>query len=189
MERLYSVNSSNGRGYNKLNLEYSKKSDDYLLKVINNEESDWEEYIIETIPGICNRCNKDLSEDISDKIKYKLLYPNESLFIFSQRRRNQYYYIYKHYCTCCLNKGLYNWSINNLHNKYPHLRVDGFSFIYNLKNMNDEYIPKKNYPRIYRCEYYLSQGYTYLDDKNKKYTDNQLDAQKKLLNCEMLDIY
>lgn len=192
MDRLYSINSPNGKLYNTSNFDYNKTSEGYLLKVINIEDSIWDVYIKETKPGICNRCNKYLSKekDKSDKIKYKLLCPNESLFIYSQRRGNEYYYIYKHYCSSCLNKALYMWSIKNEHNKYPQLRVDGFSFIYNLENINDDDdIPKKNYPRIYNCDYYLSQGYNYLDDESKKYTDNELIMKKKIINQEMLDIY
>tara|TARA_B100000401_G_C52607465_1_gene624991 strand:+ start:152 stop:721 length:570 start_codon:yes stop_codon:yes gene_type:complete len=189
MNNLYCLNSVNGRIYSSSNKEYTKQSDGYLFKVLLDSDSIWEEYVIESEPGICNICNKDLSVDGEYDPKYKLLYPNESIFLYSQKQGYKYFYIYKHYCSSCLNKGLYIWSQKNQHKKYPYLRVDGFSFVYNLKNMNDEYIPKKNYPRIYRCEYYLSEGYTYLDDKNKKYTDKQLDAQKKLLNCEMLDIH
>ena len=81
MERLYSINSPNGIGYNyKDFLELEKKMDDYYqfyIKQKSDPDSEWYNYIFETKPGICCNCNKNLSiETNNTKIKYKLLYFN-----------------------------------------------------------------------------------------------------------------
>ena len=205
MDRLYSINSPNGIGYNNKDLlELEKKKDDYYQFYIKNEseselesysdaetDSEWYNYIFETKPGICCNCNKNLSiESNNTKIKYKLLYPNESLFIFTSRKANQYWYVYYHYCTECLNQGLYNWFINNPENKYPYLRYDGGLFINSINNINlNQAIPKKNYPRIYRCDYYLSSGYNYLEDDSIELScDKRKKCRKKLISYELNDI-
>ena len=190
MDRLYSINSKNGMGYNMISDLELMNEKEYYQYHIKNDESLWIEYILETVPGICDNCKRNLSLDEGNSIKYKLLYPNESLFIFTSRRGDKYCYIYKHYCSDCLNKALYNWSLKNSHNKYPRLRYDGASFIYDLKNMDMDIDnnPKKNYPRIYRCDYNLSSGYNYLDDLNKVYTDNEQNMRKKLISMEISDM-
>lgn len=193
MERLYSINSCNGRGYNMNFTNNKNKEFDRYIFDIESLDSLWSETIIETIPGICSSCKKDLSKysDIDEKKKYKLLYPNESLFIYSIKNRNRYCYIYKHFCSECMNKNLYLWSIKNPKNKYPHLRVDAQSFLYNFKDdvLKKLKVPKDiNFPRIYRCEYYRVLGYTYLDDSNIIYNEEQIENIQKLKyidNCDL----
>ena len=102
MERLYSINSVNGRGYNMSLInkkDNDKKLDDFNNFQIENLDSLWTEKIIETKPGICCNCKKDLSKcSVSDdKNKYKLLYPEESLFIYSTKGRSTYCYYYIHF--------------------------------------------------------------------------------------------
>jgi len=199
MNRLYSINSPNGIGFKcKDLLQLEKKTDDYFQFNIDDDD-DWHNYIFETNPGICCNCNKNLSinnEDNDDyalkfKVKYKLLYPSESLFIFTCRKGNEYWNVYYHYCTKCLNYGLYNWSVNNPDNKYPYLRFHGGSFIKSINNVNfNQNIPKKNYPRIYRCDYYLSSGYNYLEDDTIELScDNRLKFRNKLIKYELYDIF
>lgn len=196
MNRLYSINSENGRGYGYLNnsLELEKKTEDYYQFYIkeSDEESDEEnlysEYIFETQPGICSHCKKNLTfnnENIYNN--YKLLYPNESLFTFVNKRGDEYWYIYYHFCNVCFNKALYNWSYKN-ERKYPRLRIDGSKFINSLNNMDLNNIPNNiNFPKIYRCDYYLSEGYRYLEN-NKKYNNEDNIKYKKLIDMELKDI-
>ena len=196
MNRLYSINSENGKGYGYLNnsLELEKKTEDYYQFYIkeSDEESDEEnlysEYIFETQPGICSHCKKNLTfnnENIYNN--YKLLYPNESLFTFVNKRGDEYWYIYYHFCNVCFNKALYNWSCKN-ERKYPRLRIDGGKFINSLNNMDLNNIPNNiNFPKIYRCDYYLSEGYRYLE-KNKKYNNEDNIKYKKLIDMELKDI-
>ena len=200
MDRLYSINSENGKGYGYLNnsLELEKKTEDYYQFYIkeSDEESDEElvkknlysEYIFETQPGICSHCKKNLTfnnENIYNN--YKLLYPNESLFTFVNKRGDEYWYIYYHFCNVCFNKALYNWSGKN-ERKYPRLRIDGGKFINSLNNMDLNNISNNiNFPKIYRCDYYLSEGYRYLEN-NKKYNNEDNIKYNKLIDMKLKDI-
>ena len=196
MERLYSINSINGRGYN-MNLINKKNNDKFLGDFnefkIENLDSLWTEKIIETKPGICCNCKKDLSKcnGTHNNNKYKLLYPEESLFIYSTKGRGEYCYHYIHFCSECLNKNLYLWSIKNPENKYPYLRVHAQSFLWAM-NSNDFQtinIPKNiNFPCIYRCEYYLGSNYDYLDDSNTIYNEEQIQNKQKLKYIDNKDL-
>ena len=129
MERLYSINSVNGRGYN-INLINKKdnKLNDFNEFIIENLDSLWNEKIIETKPGICFNCKKDLSKYTvsNNNNKYKLLYPEESLFIYSTKGRETYCYHYIHFCSQCLNSNLYLWSIKN-----PKSKIHIYEFKHN----------------------------------------------------------
>lgn len=194
MERLYSINSVNGRGYNMdLSNKKDNELDDFNEFDIENFDSLWSEKIIETKPGICRNCKKDLSKSgvSDDKNKYKLLYPDESLFIYSTKGRGAYCYHYIHFCSGCMNRNLYLWSIKNGENKYPHLRVHAQSFLWAMKSNDLEIIniPKNiNFPRIYRCEYYLGSNYDYLDDCNTIYNEEQIENKEKLKYMDDSDL-
>ena len=194
MERLYSINSVNGRGYNMdLSNKKDNELDDFNEFDIENFDNLWSEKIIETKPGICRNCKKDLSKGgvSDDKNKYKLLYPDESLFIYSTKGRGAYCYHYIHFCSGCMNRNLYLWSIKNGENKYPHLRVHAQSFLWAMKSNDLETIniPKNiNFPRIYRCEYYLGSNYDYLDDCNTIYNEEQIENKEKLKYMDDSDL-
>lgn len=194
MELLYSINSVNGRGYNmSLINKKNNELDDLNEFQIENLDSLWDEKIIETKPGICFNCKKDLSKcSVSDNNnKYKLLHTEESLFIYSTKRRGAYCYNYIHLCSECMNKNLYLWSIKNPTNKYPYLRVDAQSFLYNFKDdvLKKLKVPKDiNFPRIYRCEYYLGSNYDYLDDCNTIYNEEQIEYKNKLKYMDKCDL-
>ena len=194
MDSLYSINSKNGAGYlTKEHLELEKKTKEYYQYYIKNDEEDEEddillhEYIFETNPGICSHCNKDMTKQKVDE-KYKGLYSGESLFIFKSKRGDEYWNIYYHYCTNCMEKGLYNWSKTN-DRKYPILRCDGGGFVNMLRTMDETNIPSNiTIPRIYRCDYYLSKGYRYLDEDTKVYTTPENEMKDKLENMDNNDI-
>lgn len=190
MNRLYSIQSQNGKGYNleDSSLELEKDKEYYQI-YINNEEGNeegndsdyslsddnyidpYQEYIIETKPGICSECEKDLS--VNEQSEYKNLYKNEGLFIFTSKNGDRYFYIYYHYCKDCLSKKLYNWSKNNDY-KYPSLRVNGNQII-NIRVLNVELPKNIEFPTIYYCDYYLSNGYRFLDNIKGKnvYSDKE----------------
>ena len=199
MDKLYSINSKNGKGYNipKEVLEL-EKSNEYYQFFINNDndinegstdsdysdyEDPWLEYIVETLPGKCCDCNKKLFTETESN--YKLLYPDESIFIFTARSGDRYWYIYYHYCTECLSKKLYQWSLRN-NTLYPKLRVDGNKFI-NMKASDIELPSNIQFPKIYRCDYYLANGYRYLDKANKVYSDEENKMYNLLLQKEQDD--
>ena len=190
MDRLYSIQSPNGVGYSQKDyLELDKRTPDYYQYYIKNEDEDyqWHSYIFETNPGICCNCNKDMKTKLPDE-HYKGLYPGESLFIFKSKRGDEYWNIYYHYCTDCMEKGLYNWSKTN-NRKYPILRCDGGEFVNMLRKMDKTNIPKNiKIPRIYRCDYYLSNGYRYLDEDTKVYTTHEMEMKDKLENMDNNDI-
>ena len=210
MQRLYSINSPNGIGYNCSLIQTHEisgsKSDYYKFTFKESENSnlefsdsetdnecEWSNSIIETEPGICDNCKIDLQNKCNqdNSKEYKLLYPNESLFIYKFRRGYDYCNVYKHYCTECLNKVLYTWSLKNPHNKYPSLRLDGSSIIYLFKSLDSskiEYDKSIEYPRIYVCDYYISQGYNYLNFNDEKKTEKQLLAEKIIIENEKNDI-
>lgn len=189
MECLYSIHSPNGMGYQHREcLELDKKTPDYYQYYVTNddENNQWHEYILETKPGICCQCNKNMKTPQKDK-DYQLLYPEESMFIFTSKRGDEYWYIYYHYCSNCLEKGLYNWSKSN-NRKYPILRYDGGYFINSLKNMDEIKIPESiTFPRIYRCNYYLSNGYRYLDEDKTEYTQQEIEMSDKLDKMDKID--
>ena len=191
MEHLYSINSENGIGHNQQQyLELEKKTEEYYQFYIKNddeEDNQWHEYIFETKPGICCNCNKDIVEHKLENKNgnYKTLFPGESLFIFKSRRGDEYWNIYYHYCTECMENGLYNWSGTN-NKKYPILRHDGGNFVNMFKYIDETTIPKNiNIPRIYRCDYYLSKGYRYLDEDSTLYSEEDNEMETKLENMDI----
>lgn len=142
--------------------------------------------VLETSPRICFCCKTDLVriievKEFEKKKRLACFYANipidilnsyslidtNSMFEFKTKRGCSFQYNYIHLCNDCLKKGLYQWSLNNSHNKYPHLRIDGSRFMELLNNKLNPPINKIiniKFPRKYICDYYKSQKYTYLID-------------------------
>ena len=89
-----------------------------------------------------------------------------------------------------MKKGLYNWSETN-NRKYPILRYDGGYFVNMLKCIDNNIdIPENiSFPIIYRCDYYLSNGYRYLDKSQQKYSEQENEMKEKLENMDIIDKY